>query len=129
MSIAEFLLARIAEDEAVARERPSSAYVHASGCYYYNYSLDVNWFCDCDEDGESSARILAECAAKRSIVNLYEGHRGNRDARRRARDTEDEQAAQDRRTQEARTRVAEDALYALAAVYKDHPDYREEWAA
>jgi hypothetical protein len=73
--------------------------------------------------------VLAECAAKRVIVDLWELHRSNRDARRSpsARAAEDQRAAQDRLRAEARARVAEDAMRALAAVYKDHPDYQEEW--
>jgi len=113
LTITEFLEARIAEDEEdvaplVAR------YENDRGGWAIYY-------------GE---RVRKECAAKRAVIELYEIHRENRDARRspRAREAEDERAAQDRRTQEARTRVAEDALRALAAAYKDHPDYREEWA-
>lgn len=109
MDITEFLLARIAEDEAEAR--------HLQG--EMDFGLEA-----CGD------RMLAECAAKRRIMELYELHRENRDARRSplARQAEDERAAQDRRTQEARTRVAEDALRSLASVYADHSDYRQEWA-
>lgn len=71
MTITEFLLARIEEDEAIARDRPNSAQIHYSGCYYYNYSLDANWECDCDDDGEGTKRLLAECAAKRAIIALH----------------------------------------------------------
>jgi hypothetical protein len=64
----EFILARVAEDELVARQRPSYAQIHSSGCYYYDYTLDAGWFCDCDEDGAGSRRLLAECDVKRRIV-------------------------------------------------------------
>lgn len=114
MSITEFLEARIAEDEAEAREGlaqgdPKDVY-GALGFF-------------------EPDRVLAECAAKRRIVDLYKFHRSNRDARRSplAREAEDEQAAQERRTQEARTRAIEEAVLSLAAVYKDHPDYQQEW--
>lgn len=52
-------------------------------------------------------RVLAECAAKRAIIARRED----------ALDTY------------AGTLVIEDAIRALAAIYKDHPDYREEWTA
>jgi hypothetical protein len=53
--------------------------------------------------------VLAECAAKRALVELHF--------------QEDLHTATE----------AEDCgdcmtLYILAAVYKDHPDYRQEWA-
>jgi hypothetical protein len=51
-------------------------------------------------------RVLAECAAKRAII-------AQQDA---ALDTY------------AGARVLDHVLQALAAVYKDHPDYRQEWA-
>lgn len=113
MTIVEFLLARIAEDEAVAAGH--------MGAEYYT---DGAWPEEC------TARVMADCKAKRRIVDLYEQHRSNRDARRSplAREAEDARAAQDRRTQEARTRVAEEAALSLAAVYADHPDYDPEWA-
>jgi len=129
MTITEFLEARITEDEAVAR-RVADGPGEPGGRGMWSVAIGVSGndakFAHVASD---PARVLAECAAKRAIIGLYELHRENRDARRspRARAAEDERATQDRRTQEARTRVAEDALRALAAIYKDHGDYREEW--
>jgi hypothetical protein len=135
MTITEFLLARIAEDETNAKA--AIAWVAGGPTPYFG------WYgAPGDEVSKrfggakghivrhSPNRVLAECAAKRAIVGFYEYHRSNRDARRspRARAAEDEKASQDRRTQEARTRVADDAIRALAAVYVDHPDYRQDWA-
>lgn len=154
MTITEFLEARIAEDEAQAsrllRDLEGQVSEEYEGVTDEHGPMTPQRLLSAQMwahyDGQSKrrsfargqqiarlanpARVLAECAAKRAIIALYEGHRENRDARRRprAREAEDVQAAQDRRTQEARTRVAEDALYALAAVYKDHPDYQQEWA-
>lgn len=135
-SITEFLLARIAEDEAVAR---AAAWVPDPDEPDDDY--DNPWAKDHGEFASRGgakfthilrndpARVLAECAAKRAIVELYERHRENRDARRhpRARAAEDYVAVQDRRKQEARTRVAEDVIFHLAAVYRNHPDYQHEW--
>jgi hypothetical protein len=45
------------------------------------------------------ARVLAECAAKRRIVEMYAGQHGQ-----------------------------PYVLHFLALPYADHPDYRQEWA-
>jgi hypothetical protein len=98
-----FLLARIAEDEAGIGEydfdRP-----HWSGCDYFSPD-HMGPECDCNY----AARVLAECAAKRRIIEdvypdvvLEFGPEGYMPSGR--------------------------LLRALAAVYVDHPDYRQEWA-
>ena len=103
LTITEFLEARIAEDEALA----TSAIRDAE-------DRDLaTWEVDALEIGGSlpgpqmtarfsPARVLAECAAKRAMVELSVNWDGY-------------------------TRQT-DILRTLAAVYKDHPDYREEWA-
>jgi hypothetical protein len=160
MKITEFLLARITEDEVRATpkticvsggppapEVPNCIGPDGRGCsdhWRLEPPVDASqrWWNTPGIEAQMRAhemthitpsqhRGLAECTAKRAIVDLYELHRENRDARRSwiARGgEEDGQAVRDRRTQEARTRVAEDALYALASVYADHPDYEQEWA-
>jgi hypothetical protein len=79
MDIKDFLLARIAEDEA-----------------------EANWI-DAEGDNGSSpiqhpTRIQAECAFKRWLIGTYSG-----------------------------TREAYLLFRAMATVYSDHPDYREDW--
>ena len=160
MTLTEFLLARIAEDEAVAREASGSTVVgepynwrpspngdewgvpHRSGpetevlvalrpavpqppeVMSGQWGQVAVWE---DEDGDwlptarhiarhDPARVLAECAAKRRIVEQCE-----------------EMCERDR--MDAGTgywEVAADAslaaVRALASVYADHPDYRQEWA-
>jgi hypothetical protein len=59
MSIVEFLLARIAEDEEVARRGDERAFVHAVEDAY----LPPRY--------PDPARVLAECQAKRAIVGLH----------------------------------------------------------
>jgi hypothetical protein len=89
MTLTEFLLARIAEEEADV--------AHIDG---------VNWTGD---------RVLAECAAKRRVIaraqrvfdGLYPYHADE--------------------AYESRADHARDDLRDLAAIYADHPDYREEW--
>lgn len=142
MSIVEFLKARIDEDEATARGRSNAAPIHYSGCYYYSCSLDSGWFCDCDEDGKATTRLLAERAAKRSIIKQHEdwpvlvetepdfeqtaitdtSHLTYSMSRKIAWLTEREYVK--RFGTEAPTTLM---IRSLAAVYSDHPDYQEDW--
>ena len=99
LTLTDFLLARIAEDEAVANNvRPDELYQDRRGLGFG------------EEMGSplivvSSGRVLAECAAKRRIVereaDTLARYPGNFHARVTLRD--------------------------LAAVYADRPGYREEW--
>ena len=116
-AIIEFLEARIDEDE----ERAGSGWSRIGTTRWETNNYG--------QDHLTPSAVLAECKAKRVIVGIYERHRENRDACRtpRAREAEDGTAIQERRTQEARTRVAEDAMRAIASVYYDHPDYQAEW--
>lgn len=95
MTITEFLEARIAEDEHEATSMLDS---FARG-------------------GEVSKRrwirVLAECAAKRAIIDLA-GTAGCLDSL---------QANLDY----GYDSIEEEMLRTLATVYADHPDYRQEW--
>jgi len=104
--LTDFLLARIAEDEAAAHKltltdrRP-----------VLSLAITVN----------HPERILAECAAKRAIIELAQ----------KASEVEEEfhdyvWAGAGPKQVEPWTGDA--ILLSLAAVYKDHPDYRQEWA-
>jgi hypothetical protein len=116
-SLADFLLARIAEDETQARELvpgrvdPENARWHTESLAMA--SLDdrqrryvVKW---------APPRVLAECEARRRIVERQQ------------------HAAQARAVgiinpASLATEIAwPDALRLLAAVYADHADYRGEW--
>ena len=104
--LVEFLLARIAEDEAAATDEavarasvgtvvggpgvPAHAVDQAQAAL-----LDLRRACPWSS-AFGPARVLAECAAKREIVQWY----GLDD---------------------------EPALKVLAAIYADHPDYQEVW--
>jgi hypothetical protein len=99
MNITEFLEARIAEDEAEA----------GSG---WSTLGDTRW--ERDNYGRTMltpSAVLAECAAKRAII--AECRPGTLD---------DLDSGED--DQPAPMWVAR----ALAAVYKDRPDYQQEWA-
>lgn len=104
-TLSAFLLARIAERRARADS------VHDRECYLFvpeHMQMDPPE-CDCGEP----ARVLAECEAKRRIVGLHE---------------EDEvggglHVCHDELVDESEC----GELRALAAVYADHPAFREEW--
>ena len=97
MSITEFLLARIAEDEEQAHR--------SVGPTSEDWRIVREW-----REGVA-ARVLAECQAKRAIVGML---------------AVGWPQADDRYTlgwQDAVTIT----LRKLAATYSDHPDYRQEW--
>jgi ribosomal 50S subunit-associated protein YjgA (DUF615 family) len=87
-TLTEFLLARIAEDEEVAR-----------------YS-------------ETRTRSMAECEAKRRIVDL---------AARMIRDANNATTDKGRIERHLNVVSATAILHALAALYAGHPDYDETW--
>jgi hypothetical protein len=94
MTLTDFLLARIAEDEGINRR-----IVKAAGFAMFNGEpVDPH-----------ARRLLAECEAKRRIVELSWHHLG------------DEEYGWG--MEEAKRQI----LTLLALPYADHPDYREEW--
>jgi hypothetical protein len=117
--LADFLLARIAEDEAVARAtsgQPWSAtvprMVHADG----GFRIKSRYVASTDHDEDRAhiarwnpARVLAECEAKRRIIEAasltIEIYRSG-----------------------TVLDLAWETLRLLALPYADHPDYRSEWA-
>jgi hypothetical protein len=62
MTITDFLMARIAEDEAAALHRD----VVTCGAERRKFANDAL------RDTHDPARVLAECAAKRTIVDMHE---------------------------------------------------------
>ena len=103
MTLTEFLLARIAEDEGVARANMTGGPHGTSYRRGVGGSLLV-----------PPARVLAECEAKRRIVAYRE------------------QAVREHDVlnlplTEVRTITYDAVLRALALPYADHPDYLEEW--
>ena len=92
-TLADFLLARIAEDEAVARR------IAAVG--------------SC-EPAYHPARVLAECAAKRAIVE-------------KAQRADEAFGRQINPATSAASFALTEVLCRLAAPYADHPDYDPAW--
>lgn len=131
MTITEFLEARIAEDEATARaaeESPIGAGPKWVGCFRQIEGTGhapvadthSSWYAD-HIVRHDPARVLAECAAKRAIIEqhlmwVY---------------TDEEPGFSmilwdcmcNRQMSKPCPTIA-----ALAAVYADHPDYQQEWA-
>lgn len=133
-TLTEFLLARIAEDEAVARAASPAPWHYgdvesvAGGMLYDQTRTIASLIYEQlgDHDGtiirhllsdeadangahiarHDPARVLAECEAKRQIVALYEYAR---------------------ETGQGPGGYLERALAALALPYADHPDFDPEW--
>ncbi|MEQ4566197.1 DUF6221 family protein [Paenarthrobacter sp. CAP02] len=131
MTLVKFLEARIAEDEAgearkyrpleeklvdlfgpctIIRPSPYTVMVKSQDGSD-RVLLDAVEFREHYTEPAPDQRTLAECAAKRAIIEqCREDHE---DSLTRNDDTEE---------------LASGVLYALAGVYKDHPDYQQEWA-
>lgn len=108
-TLTEFLLARIAEDAERAPTRHTLLCLRM-GCETCIFDDDEDAIaaervCTC----RYPARVLAECDAKRRIVDIY------------AADIPDEWRGLPSRPMRA--------LASLAALYSDHPDYDEAWRA
>lgn len=115
MTLTEFLLARIAEDEAIAVDAEKEiAEWYDKRRTHHGSALAVA-IDDPHPVGvlESASRVFAECQAKRLIVThaLLERELGPH----RQSDTD------------AAPHFADKFLRALALPYADHPDYREGW--
>lgn len=125
MTITEFLLDRIEEDEERARSADSGRWLPE------DKGVTFEFYGDEFPDGEAQvrlvadtranqnhiarwgpARVLAECAAKRAILTLFKS----------------EDVKEDWSIEAAYAAGVDDCIRALAAVYADHPDYENEWA-
>lgn len=114
MTITEFLLARIGEDEERANSTGSKALVDPRWVEYPGEIYDLFR----DVTIAVAHRTLAECQAKRAIVKEYLGEVARGPAAPR-----DGLVARHEGILDAYAA----ALRILATVYSDHPDYREEW--
>jgi hypothetical protein len=130
--LAEFLLARIAEDEESAREAAEAAPGRWASWNHRAHALDKRDLASSEAgriaelplgpDGHIArhdpARVLAECEAKRRIVDyaqmLGQFH-----------DAETDRLKKVIASESVDTMT--DVLELLALPYADHPDYRQEW--
>lgn len=115
-TITEFLLARIAEDERVARE--TQAWLNPSTTMH-------GWMGDGTDELDgfverfTPARVLAECEAQRRIVDIHYDS-----------PVDDDEYGWIHLCGACSPEAWPCAtLRALASVYADHEDYREEWRA
>ena len=130
MDLKTFLLARITEDEAEA-----------------NGQLGAEYYTDGAWPEEVAARVLAECVAKRAIVELHSkttyslpitqgddsleywhNHTDLVEVRENGHLVEQITTAEWLERVGAVLNPPADELRALAAVYADHADYQPEWA-
>lgn len=120
MSITEFLLARIADDEAIARDEVAQyESVGQRPPRPLGLISELGWvgvgFMSDPAIAIDTTRVLAECAAKRAIVERHDSDAWDFACEAEGRGRPNPDACQD--------------LRALAAIYADHPDYRDEWEA
>lgn len=102
MTLAEFLLARIAEDEAAARSAGREPILLPPGSITLLSHVEYmrHWHPD---------RVLAECEAKRRIVEDYQHE------------------VRDYRAGYTNVQPGHKTMKLLALPYADHPDYDQEW--
>ena len=110
MSITEFLLERIAQDEAAARD---------------NLAGDDRWPTSWSK--AAAARVLAECEAKRRIVKRAERLAAEHYAVSAAERYWNPQLQDWRYMSESQMRALIWVMHDLAAVYAEHEDFQEEW--
>jgi hypothetical protein len=136
MTLTDFLLARIDEDEAAAKsadgvcpapwgrsEPPtSSACGHLEDAVGTAVAVTAPVF-QAHIARHDPARVLAECEAKRRIVERYT--ESDRDAN--SYDSDNPNQPMSYWTDWADRHAWHEAVQILAAVYADHPDHREEW--
>lgn len=117
--LVEFLLARIAEDEA-----PLAGHLQPGD------EVDGTFYCACyegdfgsphlDEVAPNGARLFAECRAKRRIVQEAIDEELTAQA-------QDDMVGDLDGTVFAEATALRRVLMLLALPYADHPDYRDEW--
>jgi len=125
-TITDFILARVAEDEAVAMAAlREAAYTHF-GDTAAESLLGLATSEGADDVAvqhfrrHDPARILAQCKATRAIVESYATFRADAG--------NVERSTLDRVTAGGAAAGLDVALLALAAVYVDHADHRAEWS-
>lgn len=141
MNVIEFLEARIAEDEAVAQAATQSpwewddeqaqdeAFLYApdDAPVIVAYGLHTQGFLECSDEDRTHivrhdpSRVLAECAAKRAIIAD--------NAEFVTAVTELSAALPGKLNQDPDAPWRTIMLRHLAAVYSNHEDFQEEWAA
>lgn len=110
MTLTDFLLARITEDEAGLRSLGPTKHQDSAVWAKWDNGMPGDYY---PVDGPDPQRLLADCEAKRRIVAEYTYWLSCQPA-----------DVNVPATVELFTRP----LRHLAAIYADHPDYQDEWA-
>lgn len=105
-----FLRARLDEDERLAKECERLGVAEPGGALYEYVQTPFNEHAAARElaDHFGPARVLAEVAAKRGIIDRYEHYRAHV-------------------AEYASVATYAHVLRVLAQPFAGHPDYREEW--
>jgi len=111
MTLTEFLTERIGEDEAIARALADSTWQDG-----WDGLTPESW---AHFQRFDPARVLAECEAKRRILQRCA------DSLERYQDGDDDEAFS--AYLKGLAAAARSALWDLAGVYANHPDYRQAW--
>lgn len=123
ITLSSFLLARLADDEAAARAATPGPWEVSTSGYAVRGNGRRNWVAETVASQEpcgdadhiahhNPARVLAEVAAKRAIVEMFAADY-------------DEHGLPSGAGGHGEAYC--EALQHLAAVYSDHPSFREEW--
>jgi|SRR5450756_852303 len=121
MTLTEFLLARIAEDEAEANSLPDGREWHRLLLGWEQTEWDQDQILCSDEYLHltmSKHRLLAECTAKRdAITAAWNDHLS----------IENEVGTCRDQVQMSRENDNPQVVCALDLIYANHPDYQQEW--
>lgn len=120
LTLAEFLLARIAEDEEQSEfaQRAADERKDPDPVTGWRSTLDGGYVHEPPIVGVDPDRALAECEAKRRIVDTVQ---------RMVLDADDPAVGMSMKERFMTGSVARNLLSSLALPYADHPDFREEW--
>lgn len=119
LTLTDFLLARIAEDEAVAKGARAHEYLSPA-----RDASPLRWVRDTLGYGTifaNSGRVLAECEAKRRIVEMHSNPFDEGEGRPVCTSCGRMDIAF------AETKWPCSTILALASIYADHRRFREEW--
>jgi hypothetical protein len=131
MNLAEFLLARVSDDQ---RDALIDRMTAEAGHGVLRWLPSQHYYVMQERQIEAANRVLAECEAKRQLIDIHRQEGGIEEWMSDewvADMTDDERAGWcDWCTYDARTvSFPCEHLRILASVYRDHSDYQQEWQA
>jgi hypothetical protein len=111
LTVTEFVLARIAGDESFALSAQAAASIYDEGTVRWHWLRTDGTSRAWEPTLTDPARVLAQCAAMRKIVEMFQT------ARPAMGEWESDYAS-----------AAYDAVRALASIWSDHPEFDPAWA-